>query len=75
MPDKISEDQYQKLLDVIDERRTDVIVKTFEDITGIVVKPYTAYYFFDVAGNYLGDLEYNDVREILKAAGIEVKEK
>lgn len=72
MPDEITEDQYQELLDVIDERRTDDIIRTFANLTGIVVKPYTGYQFYDAAGNYLGDLEYNDVREILKEAGIEV---
>lgn len=74
MVDKITEDQYQELLDAYDERRTSGIVKTFEDLTGIVVKPYTGYQFFDAAGNYLGDDNWNDIREILREAGIEVVE-
>ena len=43
MPAEITEDQYQELLDVIDERRTDDIIRTFDNLTGIVVKPYTGY--------------------------------
>lgn len=74
MVDKITEDQYQELLDAYDERRTGNIVKTFEDLTGIVVKPYTGYQFFDAAGNYLGDDNWNTISEVLKEAGIEVTE-
>ena len=72
MIDKITEDQYQELLDAYDERRTSDIVKTFADITGIVVKPYTGYQFFDAAENYLGDDNWNSIAEILRDAGIEV---
>ena len=74
MEDKITEEQYQELLDVYDERNQNAIVRTFEELTGIVVKPYTGYQFFDAAGNYLGDDNWNDIREILKEAGIEVTE-
>lgn len=74
MVDKISQDQYQELLDAYDERIPSGIVKTFEDLTGIVVMPYTGYQFFDSAGNYLGDDNWNDIQEILKEAGIEVTE-
>ncbi len=74
MEDKITEEQYQELLDVYDERNQNAIVRTFEELTGIVVKQYTGYQFFDAAGNYLGDDNWNDIREILKEAGIEVTE-
>ena len=73
MVEKITEDQYQELLDVIDERRPDAIVRTFEKVTGIVVKPYTAYQFYDAGGDYLGDLNWDDVSDILKAARIKVE--
>ena len=74
MVDKITEDQYQELLDAYEERRTSNLVKTFADITGIDVKCYTGYMFFDAAGNYLGDDNWNTIKEILKEAGIEVVE-
>ena len=72
MPVKITEDQYQELLDVMTDLRPAEIVRTFENITGIVVKPYTGYQFFDVADNYLGDNGPDSIMDILKNAGIEV---
>ncbi len=72
MVDKITEDEYQELLDAVEERRPELIIETFEKLTGIVVKPYTGYQFFDAAGNYLGDDNWNDIDEILKEAEIEV---
>lgn len=74
MIDKITQDQYQELLDAYDERRPSDIVKTFADITGIDVMCYTGYMFFDAAGNYLGDDNWNTISEILKNAYIEVVE-
>ncbi len=74
MADKITQDQYQELLDAYDERGTSSIVKTFEELTGIVVKPYVGYQFYDAAGNYLGDDNWNDIADILREAGIEVEE-
>ena len=72
MPVKITEDQYQELLDVMTELRPADVVRTFENITGIVVKPYTGYQFFDVADNYLGDYGIDTIMQILNNAGIEV---
>lgn len=72
MPDKITWDQYQELMDVIDGRNAKEVVKTFEKLTGIEVRPYTAYQFFDAGGTYLGDSEYDTLRAILLDAGIEV---
>lgn len=74
MVDKITDDQYTDLIGAYDDRNPDNIVSTFADITGIVVKPYIGYQFFDSAGNYLGDDNWNDIDEILKEAGIEVTE-
>ena len=74
MADKITQEQYQELQDVICENRPSDIVRTFEELTGIVVKPYTAYQFFDAAGNFLGDDNDYTIREILQAAEIEVEE-
>lgn len=72
MPVEITEDQYQELLDVIAECRPEDIVRTFENIAGIVVKPYTGYQFFDVSDNYLGDNGSDSIMDILKNTGIEV---
>lgn len=72
MPVKITEDQYQELLNTIAECHPADIVRVFEDIAGIVVKPYTGYQFFDVADNYLGDNGPDSIMQILQNAGIEV---
>ena len=74
MVDKITEEQYQDLLDAYERRMPSDIIKTFVDLTWIVVKPYTGYQFFDAAGNYLGDDSFHTIREILREAGIEVEE-
>lgn len=72
MKDKISEDAYQDLLDAIDYGSPNDIVKAFGDI-GIFVKPYTAYQFYDCeGGNFIGDLNWDDVDDILRRAEIEV---
>ena len=72
MPIKITADQYKELLDVLTTLRPEEVVRKFEDITGIVVKPYTGYQFFDVADNYLGDYGFESIMQILRNAGIEV---
>ena len=74
MLDKITEDDYQNLIDAYDERNPSQIVKVFANLTGIIVKPYTGYQFFDAAENYLGDDNFNTIDEILKEARIEVVE-
>lgn len=72
MPIKITADQYKELLDVLTTLRPEEVVRKFEDITEIVVKPYTGYQFFDVADNYLGDYGPDSIMQILRNAGIEV---
>ena len=42
--------------------------------TGIVARPYTAYSYYDAAGNYLGDSNDTDLDELLQAAYKEVKD-
>ena len=69
--DKITSDEYQELQDALDWGTTHNIVRTFADITGIEVKPYTGYQFF-AGGDYVGDLEHDDLDQILKNAYIEV---
>lgn len=42
--------------------------------TAIVSRPYTAYSYYDAAGNYLGDSNDADLDGLLFAAYIEVKD-
>ena len=43
-----------------------------EDYTGIKAIPYTAFYYEDSAGNWVGDSDGYEVNEILRNAYIEV---
>lgn len=74
MSKRITPDQYQKLRDVLDQNNPNEIAETFEELTGLVVKPYTAYEFYDAAGNYLGDTGGYGIREILDEADIVIEE-
>lgn len=73
MPDKITEDQFNELVEARDCFGADKFVKLMEEYTMIVVKPYTGYQYFDTAGNFLGDSEWNSLSEILEDAGVEVE--
>jgi hypothetical protein len=44
-----------------------------EDYTGIKAIPYTAFYYEDIAGNWVGDSDSYDVDDILRNAYIEVR--
>lgn len=44
-----------------------------EDYTGIKAIPYTAFYYEDSAGNWVGDSDNCEVNDILRNAYIEVR--
>ena len=44
-----------------------------EEYTGIKAKPYTAFYYEDSAGNWVGDSDNYEVDELLQSAYIEVR--
>lgn len=48
--------------------------KLLEEYTGIVAKSYTAYSYYDNAGNYIGDGENSSLFDLLKAAYVEVRD-
>ena len=75
MANKITEDQYQELLDASEELSwwQSNAIKTFEGF-GIEVKPYTGYQFYDSTGNFLGDDSYDSIDDILRRAEFEVVE-
>ena len=47
-------------------------LKTLEEYTGIEARPYTAYQFFDAAGNFLANSDETCLEDLLEKAGIEV---
>lgn len=69
----ITADQYDEITEALSYNAGD-FPKLLEDCTGIKAKPYTAYSYYDAAGDYLGDSEYNGIAEILENAGIEITE-
>ena len=47
-------------------------LKLLEEYTGITARPYTAYQYFDVAGNFLTNSDEASLDDLLNYAGIEV---
>lgn len=74
MPDKITQEQFEELVETRDCFGPERYVKTMELATGIIVRPYTGYQYFNPGGEFLGDSEWNSLSEILEEAGIEVVE-
>ena len=71
MPEKITESQFDELVEVINTNPEKFIDLMYQ-YTGIVAKQCTAYQFFDAAGNFLGDNWDDSLFDILDAAEIEV---
>lgn len=46
--------------------------KLLEDLTGITAIPYSAFYYLDCAGNYIGNSSANHPKRLLKSAHVEV---
>ena len=73
MPDKITYKQLKELQEVyhLDEQR---FVELLEEYTGITRKSYTAYNYYDDAGNYVGNSEDFDLLDIIDNAYIEISD-
>ena len=69
---KSQKEQFEKL----NEIRSSGCISDFNDLleaeTDIVAKPFTAFDYYDSAGNWVGNSLDYDAREILKNAYIEV---
>lgn len=50
----------------------DDFLKKLEEYTGIEARSYTAYQFFDAAGDFIGNSDEIALEELLEKAGIEV---
>ena len=70
---EITRDQLEELEEILSIDRRD-FNDLLEEYTGIVAKPYTAFVYYDGAGNWVGDSDTYDVRDILENAYITVKE-
>lgn len=51
----------------------DAYHKLLLEYTGIEARSYTAYLYYDVDGNYVGNSEESTIYDLLKAAYVEVK--
>ena len=64
-------DELEEMLSIGDRKSFNELL---EEYTGIEAKRYTAYQYYDCAGNYVGDSDNYDVREILENAYIKIEE-
>lgn len=63
--------------DELDEARSNDMQeyhRLLEEYAGIKARPYTAYTYYDAAGDYVGNSELDALGEILEAAYIEIAE-
>lgn len=72
MTEKITRKQLEQIEDARLCCGTDEYHKALEEMAGITARPYTAYIYYDSAGNYIGDSENDDTAGLLKSAYIEV---
>lgn len=75
MQNEITKEQLEKLEDVLSFDGRIPFNHLLEELTGIEARPYTAYQYYDGAGNFVGDSDNKDVRELLESAYISVKER
>ncbi len=68
----ITKEQLEELEEIQSINRSD-FNELLEEYTEIEARPYTAYQYYDSAGNFVGDSDNNDVREILKNAYIKTE--
>ena len=73
MIDKISYKEFLELCDTRSFGTRDEFHKKLEEYE-IEARPYTAYQYFDGAGNYIGDSEYLAERTLLQNAYITIEE-
>ena len=71
MAQRITRDQLGQLEDVSIFSREE-LHEQLEAMTGITARPYTAYSYYDAAGNYIGDSSDKTLYDLLEAAYIEV---
>lgn len=74
MPSEITREQFNELDEILFIDGREGFNKALEEYTGIEARPYTAYQYYDGAGNYVGDSDNDDLNEILRRAYISVKE-
>ena len=69
----ITQEQFEDIEDARQYGTRNEYHLQLEKHTGIYAKPYTAYQYFDFNGNFVGDSDNYDLRDLLENAHIEVK--
>lgn len=72
MEKKISREKYEELEDICFSYGRADFNKQLEKYTGIKAVSYTAFMYFDSAGNYIGDSGDSSLDDLLRSAYIEV---
>ena len=70
---KITNEQYFDIEDARQYGTRNEYHLQLELHTGIVAKPYTAYQYYDSAGNFVGDSDNYTLKELLNNAYIEIE--
>jgi hypothetical protein len=74
MVDKITREQLEELCESEVWDSKEEFNKLLEQTTGIVANSYTGYFYYDSAGNYVGDSDYDCVEDLLRNAYIEIED-
>ena len=70
---KITNEQFEELVESRIWDSKEDFHKMLEEITGIEAKRYTGYQYFDSAGNFIGDSNEGCLRDLLNNAYIEIE--
>ena len=73
MAKKITKSQYEEIQDAYEDGFQE-LNQILAEHTGIIAHAYTAYNYFDVNDNYVGNSDEFDLDVLLEAAYIEVEE-
>lgn len=69
---KITKEQYEEIEEAREYGREE-FHGILEEYAGIVAKPYTAFDYYDNCGNYVGNSDDYDLKDLLNNAYIEVE--
>ena len=75
MADQITRKQFKELQEAYECLGDQQFADKLEEYTGITRKPYTAYSYYDAAGDYIGDSEDFDLFDVITNAGIDIVDK
>lgn len=73
MADFITRTQYDEIASTSFCNGRNGFHELLKKYTGIEARPYTAYQYYDAAGNYVGDSNEDGLDELLQAAYVEVQ--